>query len=109
MSLCTWRELIQSKKQDCLLLVSFCLVGFLLQKLFYSEQSKHSTQEKLPITKKLRNDKKKIQWKNINVKKYSNKPPKKKKKKSIFLLKVIFVKNTVFGKTPSTISREYNI
>lgn len=45
MLLCTWKKLIQSKKHDCLLLDSFCLTGFLLQKnselLFYSEQSKH--------------------------------------------------------------------
>lgn len=34
----------------------------------------------------------------LMLKKYSNKPPKE-KKKSIFLLKGIFVKNTVLGKT----------
>lgn len=110
MSLCTWRKLIKSKKQDCLLLVSFCLVGFWLQKLFYSEQSKHQFLHRKNyqcITKKLRNDKKRFKEKISMLKSIPTNHQRRRRKKSIFLLKVIFVKNTVLGKNPSTTSREY--
>lgn len=58
--------------------------------------------------KKLRNYKKRFNEKITMLKSIpTNHQKRRRRKKSIFLLKVIFVKNTVLGKNPSTTSREY--